>query len=94
MGPLDRRQPSRPTDDERLGREIDRRPTFSPLAVGRTGQAREVEPIWDHDDFLRRRDAQPDQVVTHLVADGDDRARRACEHPLDADEYLLSRVLK
>ena len=62
-----------------------------PRRVARCGpvaalQMREVEPVRDHVDRVRGRDAERDEIVAHLVADGDEGTRPAGEPSLDLDE--------
>ena len=81
--PLDRRQTPCPSDDERVWRDIERRSPTSSFGVVGPRQTREVEPVRDHDDLLSGCDAEPDEIVAHLVAHGHDRPRPPCEQTLE-----------
>src|SRR5581483_3563226 len=44
----------------------------------------DAEP--DDRELRRRRDVQPDEILLHLGAHGDEHRRRVCEHPLEDAE--------
>ena len=90
MRTLDRRQTSGPADDEGVLRDVERCSPTSALGVGWPGQIREVEPVRDHDDLLRRGHSQTEKIVTYLLAHGHDRSRLPCEHALELDEHVLA----
>ena len=48
-----------------------------------------MEPVWDNREALGPRDAEPHQVVSHLVADRDEGACRMSQQPLDVAEDAL-----
>ena len=56
--------------------------------------AGQVEAVGDDDEALGRCDAEADEVVAHLVADGDERLGRVGEQPLDPAEDALPARLK
>ena len=75
-------RPSQPTRKRPSGT-----PSSARSASARAGRGREplveIEPEPDHDDLLRRRDAERDEVVAHLGRDGDQRVAAPREPPLE-----------
>ena len=92
--PLDRGQPPRPADREgvlasaELGSD-----RASRLVVG-LAPRRQVEAVGDDDEAAGRGDAEADEVVAHLVADGDQRPGREREPRSIRRKTRSQRLLK
>src|SRR5207248_9166575 len=83
--PFDTGHAADPADDEAVGRDPEQPACLGAVSV-RTDTAVELDAEPDDRELLRRRDAEPDEVVPHLRADGDERSRPPGEPALEQAE--------
>ena len=85
VGPLHRRHPAEPADDELPFRDAVAAPDLDRVAVEADTRL-ELDPEADDGEPLARRDVERNQLVPHLGADGDQPVRGAGEERLDGAE--------
>ncbi len=86
---LDGGHPADPADDEAVVRDAEQPPCPRAGAAVAADPLLELDPEADDDEPLRRRDAEPDEVVAHLRAHGDERVGAAGEQALEQPEAAL-----